>query len=134
MAKKPTEAEEPTEERGTFDWKKVEVPKGYRAKKLITTPLVSLTYNNDFAFEIEGEMSAQQSQIEKEGKDKPMTVAPVIDLSSGESVTLIIPTVLESALRRVPGGYVGKKFLAKQGAKPKGKRYFHVDLIELEDG
>lgn len=134
MAKRPTD-EETTERKGTVDLSAFNAPKGYRAKRLVTTRLVSLTYNNDLAFRVIGEMSAQQSaQGSDQGKDKPMTVAPVELLEDGEEVTLIIPTVLESALRRVPGGYVGKMFLAKQGAKPKGKRYFDIQLVELEDG
>lgn len=111
----------------------VEMPiKGYKLSKRITSNLFSLTYNTKLAFRVEGEMIKQDSAKKAEEDGKPMTVMPVINMETGESLTMIVPTVLESALNRVVGGYVGKQFFAVQGAKPKGKRYFDVELYELE--
>ncbi len=63
-----------------------------------------------------------------------MSVMSIVNLLSGENETMIVPTVLESALKRVPGGYVGKSFAAKQGPKAPGKRYFEIELYELDAG
>lgn len=104
----------------------------YKVGRRITTPVHSLTHNGPIAFLCEGEIVAQPGQ--KEGKlgKKDMAVVPVINLETGEAVTLICPTVLESALKRTPGGYVGKKFYAIQGPKAVGKDYFQVEVFQLE--
>lgn len=103
-----------------------------RLGRRVTTPVHSLTHHGNLAFLAEGEIVAQPGQ--KEGKlgKKDMAVLPVINLETGESVTLICPTVLESALKRVPGGYVGKKFYAVQGPKAVGKDYYQIELFQLE--
>lgn len=131
MAKKPETANLPT----MLDPTQVALPPGLKGKsigKRVTVPLWSLTHNGPIAFLVEGEISAQNSALATEGKDKPMSVVPIINLETGESLCLICPTVLESALRRTPGGYVGKEFYALQGPKMPGKRYFQIELFTVK--
>lgn len=108
--------------------------KGYKLGRRVTTPLVSLTYNAKLYVKVEGEMSSAATASEAKVRDKPMVTVPCIDLETGESITLIVPTVLESSLKRVPGGYVGKSFVVLQGPKMPNKGYFQIELFELEGG
>lgn len=104
----------------------------YRVKRRVTVPLISLTHSKELTFQVEGTISTS-APVEGDKKSKgPMSVVPVINLETGESVTLLLPTVLKSALERVPGGYVDKKFHAVQGPKMPGRDYFQVELFELE--
>lgn len=104
---------------------------GYSIKRRVTTPLYSLTHNGPLYFRVEGEVVTGGMSAGRTDKDKPMAVVPVVNLETGEEVALICPTVLESALMRTPGGYVGKPFYAIQGPRAPGKRYFQIELFEL---
>jgi len=105
---------------------------GLKLGKRLILPLTSLTH-------IEGRAIACRFDSEivtgaaTTGKDKPMASAAVTDLATGEQIQLVIPTVLESNLARVVGGYVGKNFFIAQGDKVPGKKYFHFELFELEE-
>lgn len=106
--------------------------KGYTVARRVTVPLKLMQTGDQFEFTVEGEMTGGEP-IEGKGKfTKSMIVCPVIDLETGESVTLICPTVLESALKRTPGGYVGKSFVAIQGPKMPLKGYHQIELFELK--
>ncbi len=107
---------------------------GMVVKRRVTVPLKNLQTGEEFYFKVEGELAGGEHEEGRPGFDKAMTVCPVIDLQTGESITLIVPTVLQSALKRTPGGYVGKSFLAQKGAKAAGKRYHTIELFELEAG
>jgi len=131
MAKKPTTATNTA--LVAFGNKEVAATaKGFRVAKRVTVPLKLLQTGEQFEFTVDGEMSGGEQQHGRPGFDKSMVVCPVTDLSTGESVTLICSSVLESALRRAPGGYVGKSFAALQGPKMPGKRYFQIELFTLE--
>lgn len=112
--------------------KAIEAPKGYKIGRQVTVPLKLMRDGEKFSFRPEGEIISGQDDTAREGFDKAMTLCPVIDLSTGESVSLICNTVLESALRRVPGGYVGKNLLALRIGKRDGKRYSDFMVYELE--
>lgn len=114
--------------------KEVVLPAGYTLGRRMTAPLISLTYNQQLIIQVEGEMSSQDSAKATTEGGKPMVVVPIINMADGEFMHLIVPTVLESAFTRVPGGYVGKRFLVHQGPKPIGKRYFSVELYEVSGG
>jgi hypothetical protein len=105
---------------------------GLKVKRRVTVPLKLLQTGEQFTFRAEGEVSGGEEGSARKGFDKAMTILPCMNLEDGEFVSLIVPTVLESALKRVPGGYVGKSFCAIQGPKMPGKRYHQVELFELE--
>ena len=104
---------------------------GLEIARRVTVPLKLIQTGEEAYLRIEGELSGGEESHARKGFDKAMTVCPVIDLLTGESVTLIVSSVLESALKRVPGGYVGKSFYVMQGPKMPGKRYHQVEVFEL---
>lgn len=107
---------------------------GYQVKRRVTVPLTLMQTGDEITFRAEGEMTGGQKEEGRKGFDKSMTVLPIIDLETGEARTLIVQTVLESALKRVPGGYVGKAFHTICGPQMPGKRYKQFELFELSEG
>lgn len=133
MAKAPKETlPTTTQEAGPKVNLPANVAKNYRLGQRITVPIHSLTHHGDIACLFLGEISTQAVKEDATSKDKPMAVALVRDLDTGHERTLIVPTVLEAALRRVPGGYKDKAFMVAQGPKMPGKRYYQIELFQLE--
>jgi hypothetical protein len=66
--------------------------------------------------------------------EKPATVVRALDLSTGEDVQVVVPTVLQSNLNtHFPNdSYVGKAFSITMHAQATGKRYRTVDVWEIE--
>lgn len=109
-------------------------PRGYKVARRVTAPLISIVHEKELSFIVDGEMSASNHTDGDDKKQAPMTVVPVTRLDTGEEATLIVQTVMESAFRRTPGGYVGKAFLVQLTGKTPGKRYHNIEVFELEDG
>jgi len=106
--------------------------KGYGVVKKITSNLISLNHNPELCVRVTGEIVHQDSEMSSQPGGKPMALCEVTDLTTGEVGFLIVPTVLESALKRVGGGYIGKSFLIHKAPPLPGKRYMNVDVYELE--
>lgn len=111
-----------------------ELAKKFSIGRKAINALVSLTHETQLFFKPIGEIVRQESAKSAEAGGKPMSVLAIVNLETDEEQTMIVPTVLESALLRTPGGYVGKSFAAKQGPKAPGKRYFEIELYELDGG
>ncbi len=105
--------------------------KGLKVAKRITTPVHLMKPGDELYARFEGPTAGGEETKDRPGFDKKMTVAPIINLETGEAVTLIVSSVLKSALDRTTGGYVGKSFLILMGPKMPGKRYHQVELFEL---
>lgn len=114
--------------------KAIEMLKGYTLGKRITVSVKLINDGEKYFFRPEGEIRGGEPSDKREGFEKDMTVVPVIDLETGESVTLICNSVLENAIRRVNGGYIGKDLLAVNIGKRKGKRYYDFEVYELAKG
>lgn len=130
MAKQSTSRAVATVDKNRFDVSAI-VPEGLKLGKRLILPLVLISGRDPkaIAVRVESEIVASEAKTDKE---KPMATAACTDLETGEQIRLIIPTVLESALKNVPGGYVGRQFFIAQGPKVPGKRYFHFELYEVE--
>jgi hypothetical protein len=112
------------------------MPAGFKVKKQVILPTLSLQVNAPKTLVITGPMyqSTYTDPDPKKAKEKPATVVPVGDVETGEAMNLLVPSVMESALNEgYPGGdYVGKTFMVCKMPKRPGKRYFDIKLVEVE--
>lgn len=121
------------------------MPAGFKVKRQVILPSLSLKENEPRTLKILEAMrvSTVKAPGAKKGKakggdsalpEKPATIAPVVDVISGENFTLIVPAVLEGNLKeQYPGdAYVDKTFFIMKKAKRPGKRYFDFEITEVE--
>lgn len=124
----------------------VKLPEGFTTKRQVILPVLSLQVDQPRIVKFLEAMrisavkaspeSAARAKAEGKGdqKEKPATVAPVVDMQTGENLTLIVPAVLEANLKEQypDDGYVGKGFYVMKKAKRPGKRYFDFEISEVE--
>lgn len=112
------------------------MPVGFKMKKQVILPTLSLQVNEPRTLIVTGEMyqSNYTDPDPKKAKEKPATVMPVGDVVTGEAMNLLVPAVMESALSEAypDGDYVGKTFMVCKMPKRPGKRYFDIKLVEVE--
>lgn len=101
-------------------------------KKLVRNVL-RMEQDKPVYFQVTGEVYKGKENPEKPS-DKPADLCNVIDLTTGEEMTVIVPAILLSIWNEVypEGDYVGKWFKVTKGEKPKGKRYFKYSVDEIE--
>lgn len=110
------------------------VPRGYKVGRRMTSPLLLLSAEKSLSFIVDGDITEQEGKVAAKDGGKPMAIVPITRMDTGEEANLVVPTVVESALRRTPGGYVGKAYLVEFQGKRNGKRYNDYEVYELEDG
>lgn len=158
MAKKPTKGagkpEAPQAEAVVTS--AVKLPGGFKAKRQITMPTLVMKDASPariLRFDARMALSKYIDPDPKKAKEKPATVAAVTDMESGEVYQFLVPSVVESNLRRaydaevkVEGEgadarivndngehtYVGKIFRIQCLGKRPGKRYRDFTLMEVE--
>lgn len=118
------------------------LPEGFKVKRQVILPSLSLqegvarTLTILEAMRVSTVKAARpRAKGEKDdGPQKPATVCPVVDVTTGENFTLIVPAVMEGNLREnyPDDGYVGKTFYVQKKPKRPGKRYFDLELSEVE--
>jgi hypothetical protein len=119
---------------------------GYKIAKVVTVPLFLLTEGKELAFQINGPMEEmdmdaltkrEKTEAGKRDKEGPMTVMPITVIDGPESgmmYKMICQSVLQSELdNSYPDqSYVGKLFAARNNGKRPKKRYFDIQVVELE--
>lgn len=120
------------------------LPSGFRVKRQVILPSLSLKENEPRTLKIMDAMRVSTVKAEtgkpRKGADgetlpqKPATVCPVTDVTTGEQFTLIVPAVMEGNLKEnYPGdSYVGLTFFVMKKPKRPGKRYFDFEISEVE--
>lgn len=118
------------------------VAAGYKVKRQVILPSLSLKEGEARTLKILEAMRVSTVKSERkrakgekdDGPQKPATVCPVVDVASGENYTLIVPAVMEGNLREnyPDDAYVGKVFYVLKKPKRPGKRYFDLELSEVE--
>lgn len=120
---------------------KISLPEGYKAKRLVTVPTLSLKEGKDgslptriLQFNEAMRVSTYVDPDPKKTKEKPATIAGVTDVESGEVYQLLVPSVVEANLTRdYPNdGYVGMIFRIQCLGKRAGKRYRDFSIMEIE--
>lgn len=133
MAKAKKQASQPT-----APTKPQALPSGFKTVKQVICPALSLQVGEPRTLKILEAMRVSNiKNIDtdpKKAKDKPATICPVTDVSTGEQYTLIVPSVMEGNLKETypDDGYVGKIFFVCKKPKRPGKRYFDLELTEVE--
>lgn len=112
------------------------LPAGVTVMRPITMPTLNLRPGEPRILKVTGAMR-QSTFVDPDPskqKEKPATVMPVVDVVTGEAMTLLLPVVLEKNLVETfpEGEYVGKTFLMEKLGKRPGKRYFDFRLLEVE--
>lgn len=134
----------------------VKLPEGFKAKRQITMPTLVMKDASParlLRFDSRMALSKYLDPDPKKQKEKPATVAAVTDMESGEVWQFLVPSVVESNLRRAYDAevviegegknaaitkdegehtYVGKIFRIQCLGKRPGKRYRDFTLLEVE--
>lgn len=114
----------------------VALPAGFKVKRNVIMPTLSLAVNVPLTLRIDDEIrvSTYIDPDPKKGKQKPADICSVTDMETGVTSILLVPSVMLSALERdYPNAeYVGCVFGVQKLPKRPGKRYFDIQLVELE--
>ncbi len=100
--------------------------------ELLTVPIVSLNHVQILRCEITGEMFTAEQNIGGGEYDEAPTMAPIINLETGEAGQLICGSVLKNVLEMQNDGYVGGWFEIIQEPIADGKKYHSVKLWRLK--
>lgn len=114
----------------------VRLPPGMSVKRQVIQPVLNLQVGQPRTLKILNALreSTYRNPDPKKQKDKPATIASVVDVQTGETAMLICPAVLAGNLREQypKDSYVGKTFYMEKLPKRPGKRYFDFSLVEVE--
>lgn len=157
MAKKRKQPEQPQAAQPSVSLPSTLVlPAGFKVARQITVPTLVMKDASPpriLKFNDRMKLSSYTDPDPKKSKEKPATVAGVTDMESGEVFQFLVPSVVESNLRRdydaeikVQGEgksakitedegehlYVGKVFRVQCLGKRPGKRYRDFSLFEVE--
>lgn len=153
MPKKQTKAQEPAPQTNVVSGA-IQLPSGFRQKRMVTVPTLTMKEAGAARILRFDEKMRRSNYVDpdpKKAKEKPATVAPVTDMESGEVFQFLVPSVVESNLRRdYDGGkfdpeekeyddsgthsYVGKIFRIQCQGKRPNKRYRDFSIVEVEQG
>lgn len=104
---------------------------GFTRKRQVNVPLISMAHRDRLYCLVNGEITQAPMGSFARSDSKTVPVCHVTDLESGQDGLLICTALVESALTKCPGGYVGKRFEISQGTPIPGKRYRALDVFEL---
>jgi len=111
-------------------------PSAYKSVRKVTKSFLRLEVDVDRFVRIDGEIYEGKKLSKKEGKDamEPAHICDITDLTTGEIAQLMLPSVLLSVLNEEypEHSYVGRAFKITKRAKKEGRRYFPVDVEEIE--
>lgn len=109
---------------------------GFKVVKRVTMPTLSLKENEPKVLRIDDAMRESKyiDPDPKKAKEKPATICSVTDMQTGEVAILLVPEVMKKNLNESypADGYVGKVFGVQKLPKRPGKRYFDLEIAELE--
>lgn len=113
------------------------LPAGFKVKKQVILPVLSLQVAKGRILKILDAMRVSNIKADpsKPVREKPATVCGVVDATTGENFVLIVPAVMEGNLREQypKDSYVGKTFFIMKKPKRPGKRYFDIELSEVDE-
>jgi len=105
----------------------------FKKSKRLTLPIFSLGHQRNLSVRLTGEIyDCDIPGLAKKEGDL-VRVMPCIDLETGEEGLLLVLTVVESSLRRIPGGYVGQCVQLENHGLRQGKGYSQVDVFLLDE-
>lgn len=109
---------------------------GFKIVKRVTMPTLSLKEMEPRVLRIDEEMHLSKfiDPDPKKAKEKPATICGVTDMQTGEVAMLLVPEVMKKNLDEAyPGAtYVGRIFGVQKLPKRSGKRYFDLEIAEVE--
>ena len=105
----------------------------FQRRQTLTMPLFSLAHRPHMYVKITGEAYSAEMPGMSRSEDGRVPVIPCIDLESGEEGLLISLTVLQSALERIDGSYVGKCFEIEARPPRTGKDYRDVCVWLIDE-
>ena len=109
---------------------------GFKVVKRVTMPTLSLKENTPVVLRLDDAMRESKyiDPDPKKAKEKPATICSVTDMQTGEVAILLVPEVMKKNLNETypADSYVGKIFGIQKLPKRPGKRYFDLEIAELE--
>lgn len=111
--------------------------KRFTVKNQVTVPTISFKNRTALAFKCLNEIRVGKQMPATKNKDgtetlpKPADLMRIVELESGNTLDLILNTVLKETLEEY-GDYVGKCFIAESTEVP-GKKYKGFNVSEIED-
>lgn len=115
----------------------VKLPEGYRVKRQVTMPTLNIKeagVTKILRIEDAMRLSTYVDPDPKKAKEKPATICGVTDMESGEVYQFLVPSVVESQLKREykDDSYVGLTFRISCLGKRPNKRYRDFSIMEVE--
>lgn len=114
-------------------------PTGFKVKRVLTMPsLVMKKEGEERVLRFDGPIHTSDVPGKVDPKtgiaEKPAEVADVTDMTTGEQMRFLVPSVvLGNLIKAYPEhGYVGLVFYIKQMGKDPGKRYVNFNVFEVE--
>lgn len=103
----------------------------YKRKREVTPQLLSLAHQNHLYVKVTGPMTRNKMEGLARSEDGTVPVLPVINLDTGETALLIVPTVLERILAEVDDP-TGLGYELEDRGIREGKNYRDVRVWEIE--
>ena len=133
---KATKTDAPSTPAPTQSASMLNLPAGFSVRKQITVPTLTLKDASGPRILTIGDAMRVSTYVDpdpKKAKEKPATVCGVTDEESGELFQFLVPSVVESNLRRdyPEDGYVGKTFRIQCLGKRPNKRYRDFSIFEV---
>lgn len=110
----------------------------YTRKKAITLPTLKVNGGDTVFIKFDSAIITKtKNELEKDGTQKTINVANVVNLDTGELMSMVIPKVLDSNLREnyLDESYVGKSFEISKSKEKKGnvgKEYYNFFIYEID--
>lgn len=108
-------------------------PGQFRAVRRITRDLNTLTRLGELLMMAQSELyTIDMPDPADKSKTRPVGAIDILDCLMGTEITLICGSVLHSTLRREKDPLIGRYFAVRQLPQPPGKRYYKVEVVEIE--
>lgn len=103
--------------------------------KKVTMPLLKQQIDVPIFVRVDGAIYVGKELKGDKAGEKPADIMHVTDLTSGEVMQYLVPSVVKSTLEEeyANEAYVGKCFALTKHNKKEGKRYFTFSIDEIEN-
>lgn len=104
-----------------------------KRKSPVTLPSLSRKNHDTLYVCILSALQRSESVDESDDSREPATTCRVLNLDDGKLYTYVVSVVAVSALKRYPGGYLGRCFeIIHAKDKAPGKSYYDVEVWEID--
>lgn len=108
-------------------------PSQFKPVRRLTRDLNTLTRMGELLMLAQSELyTIDMPDPANKSKTRPVGAIDIMDCLMGHEITLICGSVLHSTFRREKDPLTGRYFAVRQLPQPPGKRYYKVEVVEIE--